>query len=234
MKATNFLMVTGLIGCLMPGGLSAAVEAKTPTMTYIVDLSDNSTTITGASAGTFINIDDPQAAGIAQYGSRLIERIGGMMVSEINSQLATRETSETMDVMHLKDLKLPKQVPGKPTVTAVKRTSLMLRDMNNAPDAADRAALDRIHDQLMANETPDKIIVQKIEHPGQPDEWRVYRPIATTQSCLACHGDPATFKPAVKAVLEKMYPGDKAVDYRRQEYRGVLRVSMTAPVAAKK
>lgn len=230
MKATNFLRVSGLVVCLVSGGLFAADDAKAPTMTYIVDLAKNSTT----KAGTFVSVDDPQAAELAQFGSKLIERIGGMLVSEINRELASREISDSIDVMHLKDLALPKPVPGKPVVTAIKRTSSMLRDMNNAPDAADQEALDRIHLQLMNNETPDKIIVQKIEHANQPVEWRVYRPIATTQSCLACHGDPAAFSPAVKAVLERKYPGDKAVDYRRQEYRGVLRVSLTAPEAPKK
>jgi hypothetical protein len=76
--------------------------------------------------------------------------------------------------------------------------------------------------------------VQKIAPPDQPVEWRVYRPIATTQSCLACHGDPANFKPGVKEVLDRLYPGDKAIDYSRQEYRGVLRVSLAMPEAAKK
>jgi hypothetical protein len=225
MKATNFLTASALIGCTLLSGLSAAEEKKSPTVTYIVDIAKNTTT----AAGTFVSVDDPQAAELAQFGSKLIERIGGQLVSEINRELATRDIADSIDVMHLKSLALPKPRPGEPTVTAIKRTSSMLRDLANSPDAADQAALDKIHAQLMANETPDKIIVQKIEHTGQPVEWRVYRPIATTQSCLACHGDPANFSPAVKEILAKKYPGDKAVDYRRQEYRGILRVSLLAP-----
>jgi hypothetical protein len=75
--------------------------------------------------------------------------------------------------------------------------------------------------------------VQKIEQKDKPVEWRVYRPIATTQSCLSCHGDPEKFSPIVRDVLNRRYPGDKAIDYRRQEYRGVLRVSLLAPEPAK-
>lgn len=232
MQLIRTFTAAGAAGFLIFAPLFAADEPK-PEVTYLVDLSDNSTAKADPAAGTFVAISDPQAAEIAQYGSSLIERIGGMLVMEINRELASREISESIEVMHLKDLQLPKPAPGKPKVTAIKRTSTMLRDPLNAPDAADRAALDRIHLQLMANEAPDKIIVQKIPHQGQPDEWRVYRPIATTQSCLACHGDPEKFKPEVKAVLERMYPGDKAVDYRRQEYRGVLRVSLLAADAVK-
>jgi hypothetical protein len=133
--------------------------------------------------------------------------------------------------MHLKSMELPKPVAGKPTVTAIRRTSLMLRDPRNAPDAADSEALEKIHKQLMAEESPDKMILQKLEKPGQPVEWRVYRPIAATQSCLACHGDPKTFQPGVKEALDILYPEDKAVDYSSHEWRGVIRVSMTAPAA---
>lgn len=234
MKASTLLTITAA-GSLMTGGLWAADEASkrdttsVGAVTYIVNVADNSAAKADGSSGSFVNVDDPEAAALARFGSKLIERIGGMLVMETNRELAANEVSDAIDVMHLKTLELPKAKPGEPIVTAIKRTSSMLRDLANTPDAADQAALDRIHVQLMNNEAPDKLIVQKIEHKDKPVEWRVYRPIATTQSCLACHGNPEKFTPQVRAVLEKRYPGDKAVDYQRQEYRGVLRVSLQAP-----
>ncbi len=217
------------------GGLALAEDKKQErpdTITYIVNVADSSAS--KAEAGTFVKVDDPEAAELAKFGSRLIERIGGLLVAEVNRELTNKEVVDSIDVMHLKQLELPKPLPGQPKVTAIKRTSSMLRDPANTPDAADQAALDRIHLQLMNNEAPDKLIVQKIEHKDQPTEWRVYRPIATTQSCLACHGDPEKFTPAVRELLNRRYPGDKAIDYSRQEYRGVLRVSLQAPEPAKK
>jgi hypothetical protein len=217
------------------GGLALAEDKKQErpdTITYIVNVADSSAS--KAEAGTFVKVDDPEAAELAKFGSRLIERIGGLLVTEVNRELTNKEVVDSIDVMHLKQLELPKPLPGQPKVTAIKRTSSMLRDPANTPDAADQAALDRIHLQLMNNEAPDKLIVQKIEHKDQPTEWRVYRPIATTQSCLACHGDPEKFTPAVRELLNRRYPGDKAIDYSRQEYRGVLRVSLQAPEPAKK
>ncbi|MEJ1973518.1 MAG: DUF3365 domain-containing protein [Lacunisphaera sp.] len=108
--------------------------------------------------------------------------------------------------LHLKNLELPKPVAGQPAITAVKRTSLMLRDPRNAPDAADAAALEKIHQQLMNDEKPDAMIFQRVDRPNQPTEWRVYRPIATSKSCLVCHGDPEKFRPEVKAALNHLYP----------------------------
>ena len=76
------------------------------------------------------------------------------------------------------------------------------------------------------------MLVQKTEMPGHPVEWRVYRPIASSKSCLACHGDPSKFSPGVKEALDRMYPEDKALDYSAQEWRGVIRVTLVP--AAKK
>ena len=102
----------------------------------------------------------------------------------------------------------------------------MIRDPQNNPDAADAAALELVHQQLMDGDKPDSMIVQRVDRPDQPTEWRVYRPIATSKSCLVCHGDTSTFRPEVKAALDHLYPQDKAVDYQAQEFRGVIRVSL--------
>lgn len=179
-----------------------------------------------AATYTFIDSADPAVAELAQFGFKAIEAIGGKLIQETTRELATKETRQAVEVLHLKDLELSKPVAGKPTVTAVKRTSLMLRDLRNAPDAADTAALQKIQEQLSDTGSPDKMFVQKIEQPGQPVEWRVYRPIATTKACLACHGDPSKFHPGVKEALDRLYPLDRALDYTAQQWRGVIRVTV--------
>lgn len=233
MNTPKFTPVVCILGAAVVASLALAEDKKQErpdTIGYV----SSPTAGTNPEAGVFVQPDDPEAAALAQFGSRLIERVGGLLVAEVNRELANKEVVDTIDVMHLKQLELPKTAPGQPKVTAIRRTSLMLRDPANTPDAADLAAMERIHQQLMNNEAPDKLIVQKIERKDQPVEWRISRPIATTQSCLACHGDPEKFAPAVREVIERRYPSDKAIDYSKQEYRGVLRVSLIAPEAAKK
>lgn len=236
MKATNLLTILSLAGCMVLAARSTAADAaKTttePTITYL-DLPAQPPGKSDGSTASFVAAGDANATQVAQYGFKMIEQIGGMMIDEVNRELANREISEAVSIMHLKSMALPKPVAGRPTITAIKRTSLLIRDPRNAPDAADTAALNKIHSQLMADETPDKMLVQKIERAGQPVEWRVYRPIAASQSCLACHGDPKTFRPGVKAALDLLFPEDKAVDYGTREWRGIIRVSLTAPAAAK-
>ncbi len=230
MKATNFLAGLALTGCLTAGLFAAEGN---PTIISYID-PPTAKPRTDGSTSTFLNPEDAAVAALVDYGSKTIEQVGALLINEVKRELTNREVVEAVSLMHLKSYELPKAVAGKPVVTAVKRTSLMLRDPKNAPDNADAEALDKIHKQLMDNQTPDKVLVQKIEHPGKPVEWRVYRPIGTLPSCLACHGDPKTFKPGVKAALDLLYPEDKATDYSSREWRGVLRVSLSLPEAPKK
>ena len=180
---------------------------------------------------SFVDSSDPAVAEIADFGSKSIEQIGALLISEVARELATKETSLAVSVLHLKNMELPKPVPGKPYLTAVKRTSVLVRNHLNAPDAADQAALDMIQGQLDNNNPVSKMLVQKVEHPGAPVEWRVYRPIAAAPSCLACHGDPETFRPGVKEALDHLYPEDKATGYTAHEWRGFIRVSIAVPPA---
>ena len=210
-----------------------AVDAPTPTPVgpmKILEYFDNDSLPAGprpdGAIFTFVDSAEPSVAVLSRYGSKVIEDVGAMLVNETTKELATKETRLAVSELHLKGMELPKQVIGRPKVTAVKRTSLMLRDPHNAPDGADMAALKRIRAQLIAGDAPDKVIVQKIEIPGKPLEWRVYRPIAASKSCLACHGDPAKFSPGVKEALDHLYPEDKAVDYSAQDWRGVIRVTL--------
>lgn len=227
MNATKYSVLGVLSGSLLLAGLIAAdAPAVSGKVTYISSEAAATGPRADGAVYTFVDSADPAVAEIVDLGYKTIDRVGGQLVSEVNRELAAKETSLAVSIMHLKHLELPKPVAGKPKVTAIKRTSLLIRSALNAPDGADQAALDRIHKQLMADEAPDKVVVQKIEQPGHPLEWRVYRPIASSQSCLACHGDPKTFKPGVKEALDAQYPEDKAVDYAAQEWRGMLRVSI--------
>jgi hypothetical protein len=238
MSATKQSAGLTLTLVLLTASAFAAADPSAPLAPVkILDFYDNESLPAGprpdGAIYTFMDAAAADVVGLANYGSRIIEGVGKQLVDETTRELATKETRQAVSTLHLKGMELPKDVPGRPKVTAVKRTSLMLRDPRNAPDGADAAALKRIRDQLLAGDAPDKVIVQKIEMPGKPLEWRVYRPIAASKSCLACHGDPSKFSPGVKEALDSLFPEDKALDYAAQEWRGVLRVTLVPPPAAK-
>src|SRR5690242_19369672 len=153
---------------------------------------------------------DPAVSEIRRLGEWTLDRAGVMMQTEVRRVLADTAPAMAIGVMHLKDYKLPAAAPGKPAVTSLRRTSQHVRNPANAPDAADRAVLELIKDQLDQGHPVSKILVQKITREGQPDEWRVYRPVVVIKQCLGCHGDTDTLAPGVLDALKVFYPRDTA------------------------
>lgn len=225
MQAMSRLVLTSISSCAIFAASLAAADTPPDNAQFFAGAKIKGTSM-GDAKFAFVDRNDPAVEKIATIGYDEINRVGGLMVNQVNQSLVGDEIGVSVAAMHLKNLELPKPVAGKPAITAIKRTSLMIRDPQNAPDAADAAALELISQQLMDGEKPDSMLVQRVDRPGKPVEWRVYRPIATSKSCLVCHGDPEKFRPDVKAALDHLYPQDKAVDYQAQEYRGVIRVSL--------
>ncbi len=186
---------------------------------------------------TWLDAADPAAAEIRRVADPVIQQTGNRMLGEVNRVLTKKGAEAGIDDLHLKEGKLPTAAPGQPRITAVKRTSLRVRNPASLPDNADLAALLSIQTAMADGNTPPSVLVQQLEAAGSlPAEWRVYRPMITTVACLVCHGPVDSLTPGVKAKLERLYPGDKATEYAANEWRGVIRVSIVAPdePAAKK
>lgn len=176
---------------------------------------------------TWVDSADPVVSDIRRLGEAMIQKVGNNLISEVTRVVSAKGAEAGIDELHLKQLKLPAVQPGQPQITAVKRTSLLVRNPANLPDNADLAALMSIHSALADGDAPPKVLMQQLEVEGSaPVEWRVYRPIVTSAACLACHGPADTLEPGVKARLERLYPGDKATNYAINEWRGVIRVSI--------
>jgi hypothetical protein len=186
---------------------------------------------------TWVEADDPSASEIRRLADPFIQQTGSRMLSEVNRVLAKKGPAAAIDDLHLKDLKLPPAAAGAWRINNFKRTSLRVRNPANVPDNADLAALMSIQTAMADGNTPPNVLVQRVDAAaGAPAEWRVYRPMVTTGSCLACHGATDAMDPAVLARLEQLYPSDKAKGYSANEWRGVIRVSIVAadPAATKK
>ncbi len=108
----------------------------------------------------------------------------------------------------------------------IKRVSAKLRNPLNAPDTAEQRALELMQSNLEAGGEPPTEVMQKFTR-GQRSIVRFYRPIRVAPPCLACHGDPAAFEPAVKQVLSERYPADLATGYQPGDVRGLIRVEFT-------
>lgn len=185
-----------------------------------------------APAAVFVDPADPAVAEIRRVGEYAIDHAARSLLAEVKRVLHDTKPAMALDRLHLKAYELPAAVPGRPAVTALRRTSLRVRDPLNAPDAADLQALRRVEEQLKLGEPISKVLVQRVGPPAAP-EWRVYRPLASLQQCGECHGPPGSLAPGVSDQLQVFFPADQAVGFEPGSWRGLIRVSLTIPPASR-
>jgi hypothetical protein len=175
---------------------------------------------------SFVDPDSEEVKEIRDVGERAINRLGVTLVNEVSVAVAKSGAEKAIDVCHLKALPLTGEIlSGMPRITAVKRTSLKLRNPANAPDAAESLALARVEKDISKGVLP-KVLVQRIENAGQKPEWRVYRPVGVAQQCVTCHGSRESLSPELQARLAERYPTDQATGYAVGQWRGLIRVSV--------
>lgn len=205
--------VVGFALLALVGPLSAAEPASEMTFTWVEDST--------VEVSTF----KPSAL-------RMVDILGGNLVAETQRLISTVGIASAAEELHLQNLNLPRATPGRPRMTAFKFTSDRIRNPRNSPDPAELAALDHFRSLIArgSNESSQPL-VQKVERPGAPTEWRLYRPLATMPICLYCHGPVDSLQPAVRAVLHRRFPEDEAVDYGSYAWRGIIRVSYELPAA---
>ena len=112
----------------------------------------------------------------------------------------------------------------------VGRTSLKLRNPNNAPDAWERSVLEAFEERKLAGEDPAQMEFYEVVRVDGDKQLRYMKAIPTSRPCLACHGESPDS--IVKTRLEKLYPHDQALGYREGDIRGAF--TITQPLSARK
>lgn len=110
----------------------------------------------------------------------------------------------------------------------VGRTSLKLRNPNNAPDNWEMAVLRQFDARLADGEAADKLEFFAVIDDDQGQKtFRYMKAIPTTSQCLNCHGE--TVDSEVEVKLKELYPDDKARGYKEGELRGAFTLAKPMP-----
>jgi hypothetical protein len=106
----------------------------------------------------------------------------------------------------------------------VARTSLKLRNPNNAPDAWETEVLQRFEQRRADGEGPDTLAYAEIVEEGGEKYYRfmkgIVMPPLEKMPCLTCHGE--NLDPETAAILDEIYPQDKARGYKAGQVRGAF------------
>lgn len=114
----------------------------------------------------------------------------------------------------------------------ISRTASRYRNRENAPDQSDQLILNHFSKlQLEIGNLPDTLLV------NARGEYVYLAPIVTLPACLQCHGAPESeIKPQTLALIQSLYPEDRAIGFREGELRGLWKVKFidTANVGAER
>jgi hypothetical protein len=156
--------------------------------------------------------DDPLAR--AQAAAKLL---GGTLRGKLEQAMAQGGPARAIEVCASEAQAVAAKVRAD-TGVAVGRSSRRLRNPADAAPPWVAEWLAAQGDRKAAGVTG----VRTLADGPQGRVARVLLPIELEPKCLACHGDPATLAPEVKAVLAARYPGDAATGYAAGDLRGAL------------
>ena len=110
-----------------------------------------------------------------------------------------------------------------PKGVSVKRVSLKYRNPADKPTADEAKVLEQIQSDVAARKTVPKMIVKEIAK----NSYKVYKPIFINKGvCLTCHGDAKTRDPEAYKLIKAKYPNDKAIGYKKGDFRGAFVVTI--------
>ncbi|MBN2174401.1 MAG: DUF3365 domain-containing protein [Bacteroidales bacterium] len=105
----------------------------------------------------------------------------------------------------------------------VKRTTFQYRNPANAPNEAEKQALDFYIGRFEANKAIPDIYTQKVSEKGQ-EYYYFYKPLVMDNLCLMCHGTSQTMQSEMMAFIDELYPEDMAVGYKEGDFRALVSI----------
>lgn len=108
----------------------------------------------------------------------------------------------------------------------VGRTSLKVRNQNNAPDAWEKSVLADFEKRKKEGANVKTLEHYEVVTQDGKKQFRYMKAIPTGEVCTKCHGEK--LNPGVAAKLKELYPADKATGFKVGDIRGAF--SITQPM----
>lgn len=156
-----------------------------------------------------------------------VKELQGALVTELQAAMKAGGPVNAIDVCNKKAAAIAGDISQKKG-WKIGRTTLKLRNHNNAPDAWEEKTLKDFEKRKAAGEDPAKLEHAEVVNQDGKQVFRYMKalPIPEGAPCLACHGDK--IEPAVASKLKGLYPQDKATGYKTGDLRGA--VTITQPL----
>jgi len=157
----------------------------------------------------------------------ITQKFGETLQAALNQAIETGDPLNGIAVCHEKAGQIATDLSTEANMM-VGRTTLKLRNSNNAPDNWELAVLKQFDARHAQGEPADKLEFFAVIDDDQGQKtFRYMKAIPTAALCLKCHGETAD--PEVEIKLKELYPEDKALGYKEGELRGAFTLSKPLP-----
>jgi hypothetical protein len=107
-------------------------------------------------------------------------------------------------------------------IAYLKRVGVRIRNPENAPDAAEKRALDHFLNNGGGKGEYPSDWIDTIELPDGTEQIRYYKAIPTQARCLTCHGTEDNMPGVIREAIDARYPDDQARGFVQGDLRGLL------------
>lgn len=175
------------------------------------------------SCGQESNLTDEQVEQYTEQGKTIAQASFKALSTQLKTAIKTGGVAQAVGFCNAVALPLTDSLSNQ-YGAVIKRTSLKLRNPQNAPDSMELTML-KIYLQMSRMRNP--VMVPKILEKNEK-EIQFFAPIMIkSETCLKCHGIIGqTMKAEDYAIIKKHYPNDEAIDYRMDKFRGMWSISL--------
>lgn len=163
---------------------------------------------------------DVDKKALAAEGKKIFMEFGKTLVGHVKGGLKSGGPVKTIEVCNNVAPSVAAELSKKHGVE-LGRTSLKLRNPDNAPDAWEKSVLMKFEARKAAGEDVKKLAHAEVVTEDGKQYFRMMKAIPTAQKpCLMCHGGKV--KPGIESKLGGLYPEDKARGYKAGDIRGAF------------
>lgn len=161
----------------------------------------------------------PDWVGEARTGAAAL---GGQLKQALQAAIAEGGPVAGIEVCSIRAPEIAENVSGKDR--EVGRTSLKVRNPDNAPDSWEARMLEDFERRLAAGEAPGQIETFAVRRQGERRFGHWMKAIPTQGLCTACHGQD--LQPEVAEAIDAAYPQDRARGFSVGDLRGAFSVEV--------
>lgn len=169
-----------------------------------------------------LSLSSNQEEQLNKEAKELAQEFGKTLKSELVKGMSAGGAVNAISVCYEKAPMIAEQL-SQESGWLISRTSLKVRNKNNAPDDWEKSILLEFERHNESGEDPDSFVQSEVVEKDGTQVFRFMKAIPTDAVCLTCHG--SNLKDEIAIRIEALYPGDTATGFKQGDIRGAFSLS---------